>query len=48
MADNNEYEIVHNYIYLYLKYIYHGDTRKAFYLQNFIPDGDIGFWEELI
>ena len=45
--ENAEYKVRKNNIDLNLKYIQHGETRKMFYLQNLIPDGDLKFWNNL-
>ena len=40
------YELRQNSIYVYYKPIQYG-TTKNHYLQNFMPDGNLDFWDRL-
>ena len=46
LQEQVRYELGQNNIYLYLKSIQHGETAKKYYLQNFLPDGDLEYWTE--
>ena len=48
IVEDGDYKLRQNNIYLYLKSIQHGETQKAFFLQIFIPEGDLELWNDLL